>query len=126
MKEFPFINSRQSLVLLRMAVAIMFVLHGITQLRLSSLGNIGLTNNPAPVIGSFINTLLAIFEITGGVLLALGYFIPLITLLFIIEILLWIILYSMNGWYAPGYQGGMWYSLLLIVCLVVIAAAKKK
>ena len=125
MKEFPFINSRQSLILLRIAVALIFVLHGIVQLRLYT-GTVELINDPAPVIGSFINTLLAIFEITGGVLLALGYFLKWITLLFMIEILLWIVLYSMNGWYIGYQHSNIWYSILLIVCLAVIAAAKKK
>lgn len=127
MKDFPFINSHQSLVLLRVAIACIFVLHGVAQLRYNTGAYIGFTNSPGPVIGSFITWVLGLFEITGGVLLALGYFLQWITLFFIIEILLWMLLYAMNSGYTFTYQGsGTWYSLLLIICLVVIAASKRK
>ncbi|MEI9945381.1 MAG: DoxX family membrane protein [Chitinophagaceae bacterium] len=128
MKGFPFINSKQSLTLLRMVIAIIFVLDGVAQLRYNTGGGyIGFGNNIDTVLGSFFRWVFALFEITGGVLLALGYFIPLITLLFIIEIILWMLIFAMSNTYTLGYYGSnTWYSLLLIVCLVVIAASKRK
>lgn len=128
MKDFPFINSKQSLVLLRIAVAVIFILHGVAQLRYNTAGGyIGFGSNSNTVIGSFFRWVFAIFEITGGVLLALGYFIQLITLLFIIEIILWMLIFAMSNTYTMGYYGSnTWYSILLIVCLVVIAASKRK
>jgi len=60
--------------------------------------------------------------------MAAGYFVRWIAAIFIIELLVGIFLVHLqNGWFVVGAtQGGMEYSVLLIICLVVIAAHDKR
>jgi len=67
------------------------------------------------------------FELVGGILLIIGVYRRWIALILIIELITGIFLvHAKNGWFVVGHQsGGMEYSVLLIICLIVIAAAEK-
>ncbi len=129
MKSFPFISSGQALVLLRIAVALIMMAHGMIRLIVNSLSGFGtfLTSNGFP-LGLSLAWGITIFELAGGILLIIGLYTRWIALLLIIELITGIILvHAKNGWFVVGHQsGGMEYSVLLIICLVVIAAENRK
>jgi len=129
MKSFPFISSGNALVLLRIVVALIMIAHGMMRLIVNSLNDFGnfLTSKGFP-IGEMFAWGITIFELAGGILLLIGLYRRWIALILIIELITGIILvHAKNGWFVVGHQsGGMEYSVLLIICLVVIAAADKR
>ena len=129
MKSFPFISSDHSLVLLRIAVALIMMAHGIMRLIVNSLSGFGefLTSKGFP-LGEMLAWGITIFELAGGVLLIIGIYRRWVALILIIELITGIILvHAKNGWFVVGHQsGGVEYSVLLIICLIVIAAADKR
>lgn len=129
MKLFPFISSRDALVLLRIAVALIMMAHGTMRLIVNSLSGFGefLTSKGFP-LGEPLAWGITIFELVGGIALILGYFTRWVALILIVEIAAGIVLvHAQNGWFVVGHQsGGMEYSVLLIICLIVIAASDKK
>ena len=129
MKSFPFISSDHSLVLLRITVALIMMAHGIMRLIVNSLSGFGefLSSKGFP-LGEVLAWGITVFELAGGVLLIMGIYRRWIALILIIELITGIILvHAKNGWFVVGHQsGGVEYSVLLIVCLIVIAAADKR
>lgn len=71
---------------------------------------------------------LPFFEIAGGLIMAEGYFVKCIAAIFILQLIMGIILvHAQNGWFVVGYQsGGVEYSILLILSLLVVAANNNK
>jgi len=129
MKKFPFISSAQSLIMLRVALALMLAAHGAMRLSVGTVGGFGeFLNSKGFLIGHAIAWFLTIFEIAGGLLLAAGYFVRWIAAIFIIEHCFGIILvHAPNGWFVVGHQsGGVEYSVLIIFSMLVIAASAKK
>jgi putative oxidoreductase len=129
MKSFPFISSDNALVLLRILVALIMMAHGMMRLIVNSLTGFGefLTSKGFP-LGEILAWGITIFELAGGILLIIGLYRRWIALILIIELITGIILvHAKNGWFVVGHQsGGMEYSVLLIICLIVIAAAEKR
>ena len=129
MKSFPFISSGNALVLLRIVVALIMMAHGMMRLIVNSLTGFGefLTSKGFP-LGEMLAWGITIFELAGGILLIIGLYRRWIALILIIELITGIILvHAKNGWFVVGHQsGGMEYSVLLIICLIVIAAAEKR
>jgi len=129
MKSFPFISSGNALVLLRIVVALIMMAHGIMRLIVNSLSDFGdfLTSKGFP-LGEPLAWGITFFELVGGILLIIGLYRRWIALILIIELATGIILvHAKNGWFVVGHQsGGMEYSVLLIICLIVIAAADKR
>ncbi|MBL7744622.1 MAG: DoxX family protein [Chitinophagaceae bacterium] len=129
MKRIPFITSAQALILFRVVVSGLLMAHGIIRMIAGTVGGFGeFLNSKGFVIGTAIAWFLTIFEITGGLLMASGYFARWIAAIFIIEHCFGIILvHASNGWFVVGYQsGGVEYSVLLIFSLLLIAATAKK
>jgi len=127
-KTFPFITATQARKLLRITVSVFLIAHGITRTYLGTVGGFGeFLNSKGLLIGGVLAWGVTIFEIVGGAGMALGYFVRWIAAIFIIELLMGIILvHAQNGWFVVGAtQGGMEYSVMLIVSLVVIAAQDK-
>jgi len=129
MKLFPFISSVYALVLLRIAVALIMMAHGMMRLIVNSLSGFGefLTSKGFP-LGEPFAWGITIFELAGGILLIIGLYSRWIALILIIELITGIVLvHAKNGWFVVGHQsGGMEYSVLLIICLIVISAADKR
>lgn len=104
------------LAILRMAVGVIFLTHGIPKLlggvpgTADFLGQLGI---PAPTIAAWVVTLL---EVGGGLLLILGLLVVPVAILFIIHMSVGLVLVHLpEGWYVvgPG-QGGAEFNVLLI------------
>lgn len=125
MKSFPFLTGPQSRFLLRLVAALLMMAHGAMRLIENSLSSFGeFLNGKGFLIGTPIAWSLTLFELIGGILMILGFFVRWVALGLIIELLMGIILvHAQNGWFVVGHQtGGVEYSVLLIVCLLVVAA----
>jgi putative oxidoreductase len=129
MKAFPFISLHASLILLRISVAFIFITHA----------GVRIANNTIERFGSFLESkglplgtttvwCLTVFEIVGGVLLALGYSQKWLSAGFILMLLSGIILiHASLGWFVGEHgSGGSEYSFILIIALLVIAAGDTK
>jgi len=129
MKNFPFISLSQSLIVFRIAVALLLAAHGAMRLSAGTVNGFGeFLNSKGFMIGATIAWVLTIFEIVGGLIMAAGYFVKWIAAIFMIEIAMGIILvHAKNGWFVVGHQsGGVEYSVLIIFSLLVIAASGKR
>ena len=71
--------------------------------------------------------MITVFEIVGGVLLAIGSYIKPLSLGFIFLLLMGIILIHLPlGWFVGEHgTGGVEYSFILIVAFIVVMAAEK-
>jgi putative oxidoreductase len=119
------IKEKNAVILLRIAVGLMLAAHGFIRLYAGTVNSFGdFLNGQGFIIGHSIAWFLTIFEIVGGISMSTGYFKKWIACFFIIQLLAGIpLVHAANGWFVVGYQsGGMEYSVLLIVCLLVIAA----
>ena len=103
-------------------------LHGIITLYAETVDDFGgfLQVNGYPA-GPFLAWGITIFEIAGGITLALGYLRKFICAVFIIQLITGIILvHAKNGWFVVGYSsGGIEYSFLLLLCFFLVASAGK-
>jgi putative oxidoreductase len=127
MKAFPYLSTNQWLTFLRVAVSIMMAAHGCICIYAGTVGGFGefLDSKGFP-FGTAIAWGITIFEITGGLLLAMDKLKKLICILFIVELVMGMILVHLaNGWFVVGYTlGGIEYSVLLVICLFLIASKK--
>lgn len=129
MKKFPFIPLPQSLTVLRIAVGLLLAAHGAIRLSAGTVNGFGeFLNAKGFIIGPAIAWFLTIFEMAGGLLMAIGFFVRPIAAVFMIEIIMGVILvHASNGWFVVGHQsGGVEYSVLILFSLLTIAAAGKK
>ena len=129
MRKFPFINLQQSIILLRIFVAVVFLLHAIVRINGGTINRFAdFLNSKGLVMGKSMVWCITIFELLGGALLALGYLSKWIALLFILLLVVGIVLIHFdNGWFVGEHgTGGVEYSVLLIVTLLVIAATDNK
>lgn len=127
LQRFPFLSTSQWLNILRYVVSLMMVAHGCIRIYAGTVGGFGeFLNSKGFPGGTAIAWSITIFEIAGGIMLALGYSRKLISSIFIFELLMGIILvHSSNGWFVVGYSsGGVEYSVLLIFCFLLIASTK--
>jgi putative oxidoreductase len=106
----------------------MMVAHGAIRVYAGTVAGFGgfLESKGFP-LGEFIAWGITIFEIVGGIILAVGYYVRMIAAVFILELAMGIVLVHLaNGWFVVGYSsGGAEYSTLLILCFLVIASTKK-
>ena len=125
MRSFPFIERGQAVVLLRVVVSLFMMAHGLMRLYLGTVGGFGeFLNSKGFIIEGLLAWTITIFEIAAGATMAFGLFVKWIAAAFIIELITGIFLVHLpNGWFVVGAtQGGMEYSTLLIIALIVIAA----
>ena len=129
MKKITFISQSNSLILLRVSVAIIFLSHSIVRIANSTIPQFGgfLENKGFPFGVVWVWAITA-FEIIGGVLLACGYFTKILSTGFIFLLVVGIILiHAELGWFVGEHgTGGCEYSFILIAALIVIAASEKK
>jgi len=126
--RFPFLSTNQWLTVLRIAVGLMMAAHGGIRTYAGTVGGFGgfLESKGFPA-GEAIAWAITVFEIAGGIALALGFYVRILAAIFILELIMGIILvHAAIGWFVVGYtSGGAEYSTLLILCLMVIASVKK-
>ncbi len=129
MQKFPFLTLNQSLILLRVSLAIIFWAHAIVRL----------VNGTIPQFAAAMNSkgfpfaivlvwMITIFEITGGIALVLNYCVKWLSAAFILLLVAGIIIIHFSlGWFVGEHgTGGSEYSFILIMCFVVLAAGTDK
>lgn len=125
----PFISLASAILLLRVSLALVFMIHAAVRILNDSTGNFGeFLNSKGFIYGTAIVWMITVFEIVGGALLAAGYFAKQLSLAFILILLIGIILIHLPfGWFVGEHgTGGMEYSVILIVALIVVMAANNK
>jgi putative oxidoreductase len=123
----PMTSIAVALTLLRAATALIMVVHGVARAWLGTVDDFGVALNawgfPA---GAALAWLLTIVEIGGGLLLAAGVAVRPMCLWFGIQLATGIVLiHGRAGWFVVGAgRNGMEFSVLLILCLIVIAMTR--
>jgi putative oxidoreductase len=113
-----------ALTSLRAGTALILIVHGIARARLCIVDDFGVylgqQGFPAGVALAWTIT---IVEIVGGAALAAGYFVRPLTIWFAVQLIAGIYLvHASAGWFVVGAgRNGMEFSVLLILCLTVIA-----
>jgi putative oxidoreductase len=128
MKSFPFLTTDQYQVVLRITASVIMALHGIARAYLGTVDDFGVfLNAKGFMIGAVIAWGITIFEIAGGIALALGYYKRIISAVFVFNLFMGIVLVHLkNGWFVVGHSlGGVEFSMLLIVCFLTIASSEK-
>jgi putative oxidoreductase len=109
--------------LLRVAVAGVFVIHGIARATLGGVEPFGgfLTASGFPA-GAGIAGTITVVEVVGGLVLALGHFVRPLAAWFGLQIAAGIALvHAREGWFVVGAgRNGVEYSALILVCLLVV------
>jgi putative oxidoreductase len=115
---------RFGVTLLRVAVASVFVIHGITRTANRTVGGFGgfLDGWGFPA-GAAVAWAITVTEIVGGLLLAAGVGVRGLAAWFAIQIAAGIVMvHASNGWFVVGAgTGGAEYSVLIIASLVAVA-----
>ena len=117
-------RARVGVVVLRVAVASVFVIHGIARTLHGTVGGFGefLGSWGFPA-GAAVAWTITIVEIAGGAALALGYAIRWLAAWFILQIAVGIVMvHASAGWFVVGAgRNGVEYSVLIVACLVATA-----
>ncbi|MBI4853654.1 MAG: DoxX family protein [Acidobacteria bacterium] len=129
MTKFPFLSLANWLVVLRIALSLMMAAHGVIRIYAGTVGGFGefLSNKGFPV-GELIAWTITFFEIIGGSFLVFDKFKKWICVGFILQLFMGIILvHASRGWFVVGYTtGGMEYSVLLILCFLLVSSTEGK
>jgi putative oxidoreductase len=129
MKTFPFLSLPNYLKVLRISISLMMAAHGCIRIYAGTVGGFGdfLSTKGFPA-GTLIAWSITVFEIIGGILLISNYFKKWICAGFIAQLFMGIILvHASRGWFVVGYSsGGMEYSVLLIICFLLISSTPDK
>lgn len=125
--SFPFINSKQSMRLLRTGTALVFFLHALVRIINGSIPQFArFMNEKGFMASTAIVWLITVFEIGGSILLALNIQAKCVCAGFILLLIAGIILiHAPLGWFVGEHgAGGTEYSFLLVLSLIAIAADK--
>jgi putative oxidoreductase len=126
--RFPFFSKAHALVLLRVVLGLYMAAHGAMRAAVGTVDDFGgfLSGRGFPM-GVALAWAITINEIVGGLTLASGRFVRLLCAVFIAEHAMGILLvHAPRGWVTVGHQvGGAEYSVLLVVCFLVTAAAQR-
>jgi putative oxidoreductase len=119
---------RVGLTVLRVAVASVFIVHGIARMVNGTVGGFGqfLGSQGLP-LGVVVAWTLTLVEVAGGVALALGFCVRPLTAWYAAQILTGIALVHWSqGWFVVGAgRGGMEYSVLIVACLAAVFLADR-
>ncbi|MBO9732495.1 MAG: DoxX family protein [Chitinophaga sp.] len=128
MKQYPFLSLKQTLLLLRIAIAIIFLAHALVRIGYGTIPRFAefLTGKGLPFATALVWGI-TVYEIGGSILLTLGYYTRWVTAGFIGLLLIGIgLIHAERGWFVGEHgTGGCEYSFLLIVALLVVAADKR-
>ena len=119
-----FPSTRIALIALRAGTASILIGHGVARARLGIVDDFGVyldqTGFPA---GFYLAWLITITEIVGGLSMAAGYFVRPLAAWFTLQLAMGIyLIHGRVGWFVVGAgRNGMEFSVLLILCFVVIA-----
>lgn len=121
-----YLTVARSILLLRISIAVVFLAHAIVRIANHTIGSFAeFLDNKGFMYGTAIVWLITVFEILGGILLALGYFTKMMATGFILILLIGIILIHFSlGWFVGEHgTGGIEYSFILIMALITVIAA---
>ncbi len=117
-------QTRWGVTVLRMAVASVFIIHGVTRTALGTVGNFGgfLSSSGFPS-GVALAWILTLVEVIGGVALVAGVTVRPLALWFGMELAMGIVMvHGEEGWFVVGAgRNGAEYSVLILACLLVVA-----
>jgi putative oxidoreductase len=111
------------LTLLRIAIAAIMMIHGLARAYLGIVDDFGVVLNqwgfPA---GGALAWIITVVEIVGGAALAAGYLVHVVAPWFIVQLAIGVyLIHARAGWFVVGAgRNGAEFSVLLIICLVVI------
>jgi len=122
---FPFLRTAQWLLVLRVVIALYMVAHGVTRAAVDTVDDFGgfLTLKGFP-FGTALAWSITLVEIAGGLLLASGRLVRPLAAVFVMQHAMGILLvHAPRGWFTVGHQsGGAEYSVLLLLCFLVVAS----
>ncbi len=127
MNRYPYLPLKNALVILRVSVAFFFMAHAAVRIANNSIPQFGLfLESKGFLYGAIWVWLISIYELIGGLLMALGCHVKTIASGFFVIAGVGILLIHMqNGWFVGEHgTGGMEYSFSLMVSLLVIASAE--
>jgi putative oxidoreductase len=113
-----------ALKVLRVYLAINMIVHGVARIYAGGVAPFGgFLDGAGFPFGLYLAWAITVFEIAGGVMLISGYLVPLLALVFALELLMGIFLvHAPHGWFVVGLgRNGMEYSVLLIVAFICVA-----
>ena len=117
-------RARVGVVVLRVAIASVFVIHGLARIANGTVGGfggfLGTWGVPAGVTLAWVIT---VVEIAGGAALAAGLFVRWLAAWFILQIAAGIVMvHAASGWFVVGAgRNGVEYSVLIVACLFATA-----
>jgi len=131
MNPFPFIPPKLSIIVLRISLAVIFLIHAIV--RIATRGSIddfakSTFNKIWFITPKMIVWGITSFEIIGGIMLICDIFVRWVSTGFIILLLMGIIIiHAQLGWFVGEFgTGGCEYSFILIMAFIVVAATDIK
>jgi putative oxidoreductase len=116
------------LTLLRAGTALLLIVHGVARAWLGIVDDFGVALNSWGFPAGFaLAWTITIVEIGGGALLAAGIFVRPLCAWFAFQLLMGIyLIHGRVGWFVVGAgRNGMEFSVLLILCLIVIAMTRE-
>ncbi|MCA0374285.1 MAG: DoxX family protein [Gemmatimonadetes bacterium] len=127
--QFPFLSTDRWLVVLRVVLGLYMCAHGATRAAVGTVDDFGvfLAGRGFP-LGLALAWGITITEIAGGLTLAAGRVVRPLCAVFVLQHVMGILLvHGPRGWFTVGHQsGGAEYSVLLVVCLLVVASAAQQ
>ena len=126
---FPYFTTKTYLIFLRVLVGLIMMSHGTARLYYNSIEGFGeFLNSKGIPFGFFLAASITLYDISGGLILTLGFLKKWISLGFIVILISGIFLvHIQNGWFVVGHQsGGIEYSVTLIFCLLSIASSNRE
>lgn len=128
MKNFPFLSFAQAMLLLRVAIAVMFMAHAITRIANGTIPRfVGFLEDKGFIYGLAVVWAITTVEIVCGSLLIVGKYTRWAAAgLMLICIGGIAIVHAAKGWFVGEHgAGGVEYSIVLFVACVVIAASER-
>lgn len=129
MTAFPFLSLPQSLILLRVAIAIMFMAHAAVRVLNGTIPRFAdFLNERGLVFGLALVWMITLFELVGGLALILGRYTRWVAAGFMSIAAGGIVLiHAQQGWFVGEHgTGGVEYSLMLLAGCFVVAAADRQ
>lgn len=120
-------RARRALDILRVAVAFLLFIHGVTRITLGVVDDFGVFLGDVGLpLGVFLAWTVTVVEIAGGATLAAGRLVRPLCAWFTFELIVGILLvHAPHGWFVVGAgRNGMEFSFLLIAVLIAVAWAE--
>lgn len=128
MKNFPFLSVAQAMLLLRVAIAVMFMAHAIVRIANGTIPRFaGFLEDKGFICGLAVVWAITVVEIVCGSLLIAGKYMRWAAAgLMVICVGGIVIVHAAKGWFVGEHgAGGVEYSIVLFVACVVIAASDR-